>query len=146
MRPRRYLIFSLSTLFVFMTALAVWLGVMVNRAREQREAVEAIEALGGAALYDWMLVDDSQEIKFRPVDEQRPRGPDQLRSLLGNDFFQHVEAGQFPWADSEALKSIPAFQRLRGLKTVIVPPTISANALGKIKIAFPHCKILTPPQ
>jgi hypothetical protein len=48
MKPRRrYLTFSLRTLFVLTTAFAIWLGVVVNRAREQREAIKAIEALGG---------------------------------------------------------------------------------------------------
>src|SRR6185437_14530890 len=40
MKPRRhYLTFSLRTLFVLTGAIALWLGVVVNRAREQREAV-----------------------------------------------------------------------------------------------------------
>lgn len=34
----RYLTFSLRTLFLALTALAVWLGIVVNRAREQRES------------------------------------------------------------------------------------------------------------
>ena len=141
---RRWLQFSLRTAFVLLTIGCLWLGWKVNRAGEQREAVEAIEALGGAVLYDWMLVEDSQEIKSRPVDEQRPRGPDQLRQLLGDDFFQHVEVGQFPWNDAEALKAIPEFRRLWGLKTVIVPPSISATTVDKIKVALPHYKIMTP--
>lgn len=41
---RRYLTFSLRSLFVLTTALAIWLGVVINGAREQREAVKAIEA------------------------------------------------------------------------------------------------------
>jgi hypothetical protein len=50
---RRYLTFSLRTTFVFFTAFAAWLGVVVHRAREQREAVEAIKALGGVVQFDW---------------------------------------------------------------------------------------------
>lgn len=95
---------------MLVTAAAIWLGVVVNRAHEHWEAVETIEALGGAVIYDWMLVEDSQEIKLRPADQQRPRGPDQLRQLLGDDFFQHVESAQFPWNDAQALKAIPEFR------------------------------------
>jgi len=44
MRPRRrYLTFSLRTLFILTTALALWLRVVVNRAREQQEVVKAID-------------------------------------------------------------------------------------------------------
>ncbi len=47
MKPtRRYLTFSLRTFFFVLTAFAVWLGVIAERAREQREAVRAIGALG----------------------------------------------------------------------------------------------------
>jgi hypothetical protein len=97
-------------------------------------------------MYDWMFVENSQEIKIRPVDEQRPRGPEELRNIVGDDFFQYVKVGQFPATEAEALESIPQFQRLWGLKTVIVPPSISAGTLNKIKAALPKCKIMTPYQ
>ena len=51
--PRRWFQYSLRSFLVLLTALAVWLGIVVNRAREQREAVKAIEALGGIVHYDW---------------------------------------------------------------------------------------------
>jgi hypothetical protein len=44
---RRWAQFSLATMFVVVTALCVWLAVVVNRAQRQRDAVAAIEALGG---------------------------------------------------------------------------------------------------
>jgi hypothetical protein len=53
MEPRRrYLTFSLRTAFVLFTALAVWLVVVVNRARQQQEAVDAIVKAGGLVAYD----------------------------------------------------------------------------------------------
>ena len=143
MKPnRRWFQYSLRSFLVLVTALAVWLGVVVNRAREQREAVKAIEALGGVVLYDWMLVEGSQELELRPFDKQRPSGPEQLRSLLGNDFFQHVECGQLPRNDEDALKSIPEFQRLWGLKSVVIPPAISAATSDKTMAGLPHCRII----
>lgn len=143
MKPSRcWFQYSLRSFLILLTALAVWLGVVVRRATEQREAVKAIEALGGAVIYDWMLVKDSKEMSFRPSDEQRPSGPDQLRSLLGNDFFQHVQCGEFPWGDEDAVRAIPEFQRLWGLKSVLIPPTISAATLDKIKAGLSHCKII----
>ena len=62
-----------------MTALAVWLGVVVNRATEQREAVEAIEALGGYVIYDWQAPSS---------DAEQLAGPAWLRRAVGDDFFR----------------------------------------------------------
>jgi hypothetical protein len=44
--PRRWFQYSLRSFFVLVTAFAVWPGVVVDRARERREAVKAIEAFG----------------------------------------------------------------------------------------------------
>lgn len=49
---RRWLQFSLRGTLALLTALAVALGVVVGRARETREAVETIEALGADVFYD----------------------------------------------------------------------------------------------
>jgi hypothetical protein len=48
---RRWAQFSLASLFVVVTILCVWLSVVVNRAHRQRDAVAAIEALGGEVGY-----------------------------------------------------------------------------------------------
>lgn len=44
--------FGLKALLIALTAVGVWLGVQVNGARWQREAVERIESLRGSALYE----------------------------------------------------------------------------------------------
>jgi len=77
MKPtRRWFQYSLRSFLVVLTALAVWLGIVVNSAREQREAVKAIEALGGQVLY----------------------GPFAMLRLrrTGNDYFQSVEVVSCP--------------------------------------------------
>ncbi len=48
---RRWAQFSLASMFVVVTVLCVWLSVVVNRAHRQRDAVAAIEALGGTVKY-----------------------------------------------------------------------------------------------
>jgi hypothetical protein len=68
MPRRRWLQFSLRTAFVGLTVFAVWLGVIVNRAREQREAVKAIEALGGWVTYDSLQASDSLLRRWLPQD------------------------------------------------------------------------------
>jgi len=76
---RRWFQFSLRTLLVLLTVLCVWLGVTVNRARKQREAVAAIEALGGYVRYEYQYGSG-----------QEPPGPKWLRELIGEEYFVSV--------------------------------------------------------
>jgi hypothetical protein len=80
----RWYQFSLRTLFVFTTLCAVacsWLAVKMQQARKQREAVEAIQKLGGEVKYDY------QETTIL---NPQPPGPAWLRKLFGDDFFATV--------------------------------------------------------
>lgn len=131
---RRNLSISLRIIFVLMTTFAVWLGVIVKRAREQREAVKAIEALGGQVRYDWHY--DSfrarrDGVSFNsPLSKsmQAPNGPQWLRQIFGDDFFQHVRAVQIPRAHSideyPALNPNDPWDECRGwaLRKDLVPP------------------------
>jgi len=140
----RYFTFSLRTMFVVLTALAVWLGIVVNRAREQQEAVKAIEAFGGSVFYDWQLQRAANGSKFFQRDGE-PGGPAWLRKIIGDDFFQTVTTvifASFPKpTDAEVLKAVPQFQRLRGLDGVAIPYSASRVTLGKVAAALPECKI-----
>src|SRR6185437_6075263 len=116
-RSRRYLTFSLRTLFVVTTALAVWLGVIVNRAREQREAVKAIETLTGRVQYDWqpkaveviLTAKGFEGVKgWRQVNASNtaPDAPEWLRRLLGDEYFQDVEEIDFPYSSLPSKREI----------------------------------------
>jgi len=83
MRRRRWLQFSLSTILLLVTALSLWLGVVVNRARKQRDAVAAIEKAGGGVAYDFQM-----SPSFPPPG--KPPGPRWLRRMLGDEYFQSV--------------------------------------------------------
>jgi hypothetical protein len=82
-RRRRFLQFSLGTLLLAITVFGVWFGVLVNRMRRQREAVAAIERLGGAVMYDYDFDANHQQIK-----NGQPAAPAWLRKALGDDFFR----------------------------------------------------------
>jgi hypothetical protein len=132
MKPRRrYLTFSLRMLFLALTALAVWLGIVVNRARQQREAVEAIEALGGAVFFDW-------EYPNKPI-----RGA-WLRRIVGNQFSQEVEAVFFrsDLPVTTILNSTPCLQQLRPkIVAANVHPTSQKDTQQKLQAALPYCEI-----
>ena len=77
---RRWFQYSLQTLLVFVTLCAIpcsWYAVKMNRVKRQREAVEAIEKLGGR------------------VEWSKPSGPAWLRKLLPDEFFQSVDVVSF---------------------------------------------------
>jgi hypothetical protein len=73
-RKRRWLQFSLRTLLVAVTLLAVWLGLWTDRARRQRVAVQRVRELGGDIRYDYENQKGGQ-----------PPGPEWLRRLLGDE-------------------------------------------------------------
>ena len=85
--------YSIRSLLVLTVAVAIpfsWLGVEMKKAKEQKEAVEAIEKLGGFVAYDYQL-DASEDNPFAIKTEgTKPPGPTWLRRLLGDEFFANV--------------------------------------------------------
>jgi hypothetical protein len=72
----RWFQYSLRTLMVFVTLCAIpcsWLAVKMQQVKRQREAVAAIEKLGGIVLWSG-----------------DPSGPAWVRGLLGDDFYRSV--------------------------------------------------------
>ena len=98
-RPRRFLQFSLRSLLVFVLLASIgmsWLGVKLERARRQREAVEAVVKAGGWVYYDYEFHDDDVGEEFVPK---------WARELFGDDFFfDVVGVGMFfqDFGDDEA--------------------------------------------
>ena len=83
--------FSIRSLLVLTLAVAVpcsWMAVEMKAAKEQQEAVAAIEKLGGGVRYDWDYHPLSQAIAKRP-------GQEWLRKLLGTDLFTWDVRGVF---------------------------------------------------
>lgn len=153
---RRWLQFSLRTAFVLLTIGCIWLGILAERARQQREAVEAIEALGGSVTYDFQIVgvpydgnpDPPHTVNriFRP--DADPPGPIWLRRLIGDEFFQEVVAVTFmlpafsPPTESEIQRAIPHLKRLRSLKRVAYWPDISDETHRELKDALPSSALV----
>jgi len=139
MKSRRWrLQYSLRTFFVLLMAAGVWLGVVVNRAREQCEAVKAIQGMGGFVLYNWHF--------DGPSPAERPHGPAWLQRLVGEHFFEEIDTAAFPDgrphpSEVELLKFVPRLQRMRGLKTLYSWPSMSDDAKQAIKAALPACRI-----
>ena len=110
--PKKHWIrFSLRTLLLLVTVLAIWLGLQVQRAQNQRSAVRMIQQLGGSVEYDYqyrgnLFVDDAQ-----------PSAPKWLRKWIGDDFFVNVVVVHLSntTADNSDLKSLSHLKLLKRL-------------------------------
>jgi hypothetical protein len=81
---RRWWRYSLRTMLLVLTALALWLGMQTDRAIKQRRAVQIVERLGGVVHYHHQLTDDPR----RQFDWKRePWAPRWLMDIFGDDYF-----------------------------------------------------------
>ncbi len=92
---RRWFQFSLRALLVLVLLVSVgmsWFAVRMEKARRQKEAVEAIRKAGGGVVYDY--------------EPSEPLAPKWARALLGDDFFFDVfavESWSGDFGDDEAI-------------------------------------------
>ena len=87
---RRWFRFSLRTFLVIVTLICVWLGWEFSSARKQKQAVEAIRAIGGNAFYDYQVDADGNPINPHP-------DPGWLAKLFGMDYVHNVVCVEFPY-------------------------------------------------
>ena len=120
--PRRWLSFSVRTLLVLITLVGIWMGLRVNAARRQEQAVAAIQKLGGWVRYDFEL--DPQTDKRIPG--AKSWVPKPVLDRTGLDLFHDVVHINMVYNDdgkrldnrqvTDAVKfQLAAFPRLREL-------------------------------
>jgi hypothetical protein len=130
-RPWSRISIRMSMLIVF--AIAVVLGWQVNKAREQRRAVAAVEQYGGWAHYDYEFVNG----KLTPG--RNPWAPRWLRKILGDEFFQTVRLVNLVYDDSAGKRLdnsnttacddlLRQLSRLDGLKELLLTETQTTDA------------------
>lgn len=84
-RSRRYLRYSLRSLLVVATVVAVLLGYKVNQVSRQRRAVRALLTERAIIMFDYQL----------DAAQASAPGPSWLTSWLGDDYFAHVQTVSF---------------------------------------------------
>jgi Leucine-rich repeat (LRR) protein len=122
---RRHFQYSLRSLFVVMFLACVgmsWVGVKMQTARRQREAVEAIKKLGGSVAYDYEIDASGNFLRGPEAPELTPPGPKHLRNLIGDDFYSDVVFVNIPNAqvmegDLEQLEGLPQLRILELIGT-----------------------------
>ena len=87
--------FSVRTLLLAVTILALWLGIQASQAKRERRAVARIVELGGLVRYDW---EHDEAGKYQS--DAAPPGPDWLRNVIGSEFFQDVVYAQLSFTDA----------------------------------------------
>jgi hypothetical protein len=119
---RRWIQFSVRTLLVLIAAIAVLMGVKVNQARRQRDAVADIQALGGWVHYDYQI-----DATGRTKRNTKSWIPEWLLVHLGIDLFHDVVEVNMVYNDDgpnrldnkqvgdEVLEHLPALTALKYL-------------------------------
>ena len=131
---RRWLQFSLRTMFVVVTVFCVWMGFTAKRARDQREAVEAIEALGGTVDYEHEVFEVVNQLYVLG----RPPGPEWLRKLVGDEYFVSVNRVALPASKLDDAM-ISRFERLTNLRYLnLIDTPISDESIEKLQQALPN--------
>jgi hypothetical protein len=130
---RHRLKISLRASMLVIVLLGIWLGWQVNKAREQREAVAAIQRYGGWVHYDYEFVNG----KLTPG--RSPWAPRWLRRMLGDEFFQEVRQVSLVYDDSTGQRFdnenvgacddvLARVARLPGLKSLLLKETQATDA------------------
>lgn len=130
---RRWKTISLRGLLLLVVAIAVWLGWIVHKARQQRATVAALQKFGGFVHYDWEFVDGPVKVpqgnllwtptwgQFKP--DKKPWAPVWLRQTLGDEYFQSIAHVSLfvdiktGVADATWVNMVPADDALRMLAT-----------------------------
>jgi internalin A len=129
-KGRRWKTISLRGLLLLVLVIAVWLGWIVQKARQQREAVAALQKLGGFVHYDWEFVDGPVKVPrgnliWKPTwgiltPAKRPWAPNWLRLALGDEYFQsivhvslYVDISKMTDASLEAIGRLTKLEELR---------------------------------
>jgi len=117
----RWLRFNVRTLLLVITVLCVWLGLQVNAARRQRNAVAAILKAGGTVYYDYQIVfETSVQWPIKSFDDTKPPpGPAWLRRQIGDDYFRTVAAVYFLDIATVDKADLDRLAELRGLKALL---------------------------
>lgn len=117
-RKRRWLQYSLRSLLALMAVAAVllgWLRYHLNQIAKERAAVAAIRELGGGVIYE-----ETGGVRDANGDliERRPAGPEWLRRLFGDDFFDSIDV--IGYEGPHCREVLAQVENLRGLKFLSV--------------------------
>lgn len=133
---RRWWQFSLASLLLLMTVLAIFLGFWADSARRQQRAVQWVKEHEGQVLY-------SSEIQRSPTHSPSPPGPAWLRKWLGIDYLDFVETAYVKGrvTDADLATLTRDFPRLKQL-TIEQAASVSDAGFTDLAKGLPHLTYL----
>lgn len=78
-RRRRWFQYSLRSLFLLTTVVAVWLGFETQSARQREWVIARVSELGGRVI-----------VCYEPGHTEEPRGPEWFRGFMGSGYFARI--------------------------------------------------------
>ena len=115
----QYSLRSLMLVVLFASLGMSWYAVRMQRARQQKEAIEEIRKFGGYAVYDYRV-----EQFGTPLPHASPPEPAWLRDLLGEDFFSTAVYVSFsPSSNDAGLAHLNGFTKLQTLDLTLTQVT-----------------------
>jgi len=128
LRPkRRWLQFSLRTLLLVMTLFALWLGIQVHRARQQKLAVTALMALPRASI----AYHHEYDAAGNRIPQAQPPGPAWLRRMVGEEYFVSVRSVGLPGSTDADLAQLESLRELEEL--VVDGPRFTDDGLSHLE-------------
>lgn len=145
---RRWFRFSLRTLLVLMTVLAVWMWMWTDRVHRQEKAVARVEELGGLVSFAYEL--DAQDNWIK--NPEHP-GPAWLREAMGEHYFQRVaivnfDVGSDPTdADLEVYRDLPDVRQisLRKRRSITDAGLVNLAGLKQLRVLALQGTLVTGP-
>jgi hypothetical protein len=120
-RARRWTQFSLRTLLLVSTAIAIWLGFVAYQARQQREVVKLVEALGGQVVYEraYSIISEQPILQW-------------FCESIGREYFCSVKGIDVASAElaDEHIEQFGTFRKLRSLQ--INSPNVTDAGIEKL--------------
>jgi hypothetical protein len=144
-RKRRWYQFSLRALLVLVLLVSVgmsWFAAKLEKARRQKEAVQAIGKLGGFVIYEGNRL-PTGEVPHGAPRVQAP-WPSWLETVLGQDFFWDAERVYWYGNCPELTDTVLGYLRdLPGLRLVCLEDTqVTPEGVKKLREALPECEIV----
>lgn len=150
----RWMRFSLRTFLLVITLVAIWIGFKCQRAREQANAVAALQKLSVQVIYDWQYRMGRYEL---PPTSAKPSAPEWLRKAVGEHFFQTVvridgNFAQIHDADLKILEQLPEIRYVslcdtsvtdEGMRYIAALPNVQFVVLAATKVGDAGLKQLT---
>jgi hypothetical protein len=122
-RPwRRFLRFSVRGMIVLVLVVGGGLGWLVRSARIQRDAVAAIEKVGGSVSYNW------EWSNGKSIPGGKPWAPRWLVDLIGVDYFGHVTIAWLSPPLNATNATLAAVARLTRLERLVLIGTSADDA------------------